>query len=131
MDKTQMHLLQNFLVKTLGSPAIKLVPDGKNPNAALMQVQSKTLARIVVDDEDGERSYALTMPVPAARAELEAYLRTAFENPKLRIVPRAKKTDSVELHAGAEFIGVLSADDLRANSFTLEMAILDIDLEEV
>jgi Protein of unknown function (DUF3126) len=49
----------------------------------------------------------------------------------LKIVPRGRKNDSVELNNDGDFLGVISADDPKAKSFTLQMAILDIDLEEL
>ena len=38
--------------------------------------------------------------------------------------------DSVELNNGPDFLGVISADDARLSAFTLQMAILDIDLDD-
>ena len=58
------------------------------------------------------------------------YLRRLFENDMLKIVPRAKKNDSVELNAGDDFLGIISADDPKGKSWTLAIAILDFDLEE-
>jgi hypothetical protein len=58
------------------------------------------------------------------------YLRRLFYTEKFKIVPRAKKHDSVEFYNGDDFLGVISADDPKATSFTLQMAILDIDLDE-
>ena len=91
----------------------------------------RRIADLTVDDEDGDRSFSLAMKVPVERPALESYLRLLFDNPALKIVPRAKKTDSVELNAGSDFLGVLSADDPKGKSFTLQMAILDYDLEDV
>ena len=42
-----------------------------------------------------------------------------------------KKTDSVELNRGEDFLGVISADDPKGKSYTLQMAILDFDLEDL
>ena len=61
---------------------------------------------------------------------LQDYLRKLFENDKLTIIARLKKTDSVELNNGPDFLGVISADDPKGSSFTLQMAILDIDLDD-
>ena len=61
---------------------------------------------------------------------LQDYLRRLFENDKLTIKGRANKTDSVEINNGPEFLGVISADDPEGSSFTLQMAILDVDLDE-
>ena len=66
---------------------------------------------------------------------LQDYLRRLFENDKLTIAARTKKTDSVELNSGpgtnADFLGVISADDPNGKTYTLEMAILDYDLEDL
>lgn len=62
--------------------------------------------------------------------KLDTYLKKLFENQKIRIVPRPKKTDSVEVYVGEEFIGVISIDDEDGEiSYNLNMAILDTDLE--
>ncbi|MCI0736869.1 MAG: DUF3126 family protein, partial [Beijerinckiaceae bacterium] len=86
---------------------------------------------ITVDDEDGDRSFAFEMKLPVERPVLQDYLRRLFETDKLKIVPRGRKNDSVELSSGEDFIGVISADDPKATSFTLQMAILDIDLDDL
>ena len=88
------------------------------------------IGSILVDDEDGDRSFAFDMKIPVERPTLQEYLRRLFENEKLKIVPRAKKTDSVELNSGDDFLGIISADDPKGKSYTLQMAILDFDLED-
>ena len=70
------------------------------------------------------------MKIPVERPVLQEYLRKLFECETLKIVARARKTDSVELNNGDDFIGVISADDPKGRSFTLQMAILDFDLED-
>ena len=86
---------------------------------------------ITADEEDGDRSFFFEMHAQVERPALQDYLRKLFENEKLTIVARTKKTDSVELNNGPDFLGVLTADDAKAKSFTLEMAILDYDLEDL
>ena len=71
------------------------------------------------------------MKVPVERPALQDYLRRLFENDKLTIAARAKMTDSVELNNGPDFLGVISADDPKAMTYTLEMAILDYDLDDL
>ena len=61
---------------------------------------------------------------------LQEYLRHLFETEKMKIVARARKNDSVELNCGDEFLGVISADDPKGKSYTLQIAILDFDLED-
>jgi hypothetical protein len=70
------------------------------------------------------------MKIPVGRETLQEYLRMLFENDKLTIVSRMRKQDSVELNSGEDFLGVISADDAKGKSFTLQMAILDFDLED-
>jgi hypothetical protein len=60
---------------------------------------------------------------------LNAYLQRKFDNEALRVVPRAKKRDSLEAYLGGEFIGVVFVDDeKRRRTYILEMPILDMDL---
>ena len=41
-----------------------------------------------------------------------------------------KKNDSVELNNGEDFLGIISADDPKGKTYTLQIAILDFDLED-
>ena len=64
--------------------------------------------------------------------KIDAYLKRLFDNPKIRVVPRPKKDDSAEVYIGEEFIGVLFVDDEDDDkSYNFQMAILDVDLDEV
>ena len=64
-------------------------------------------------------------PVPT----LNAYLRRKFENDNIRVVVRPKKTDSLEVYIGEEFIGVLFLEvEKGRRSYILELPILDVDL---
>jgi hypothetical protein len=61
---------------------------------------------------------------------VETYLRRTFGNAAIRVVPRARKTDSAEVYIGEEAIGVISEDKEEGEtSYDFHMAILDIDLE--
>ncbi|MFY9785393.1 MAG: DUF3126 family protein [Pseudolabrys sp.] len=64
-------------------------------------------------------------PVPT----LNAYLRNKFANDNIRVVPRPKKTDSLEVYIGDEFIAVLFLEiEKGRRSYILELPILDVDL---
>ena len=64
-------------------------------------------------------------PIPT----LNAYLRAKFENDKIRVVARPKKTDSLEAYIGEEFLGVLFLENEKGRkSYIFELPILDIDL---
>ncbi|MCW6507233.1 DUF3126 family protein [Lichenifustis flavocetrariae] len=131
MDKTECHKLQDFLRRTFGNQGLKVTQGARDDDAADVFLGEKKIAHITVDDEDGDRSFSLDMKVPVERPVLESYLRKLFDNDKLKIAARLKKTDSVELNSGSDFIGIISADDPKGKSFTLQMAILDFDLEDL
>ena len=61
---------------------------------------------------------------------VETFLRRTFGNASIRVVPRARKTDSAEVLIADESIGVVSEDKEDGEvSYDFHMAILDIDLE--
>ena len=131
MDKAELSKLREHLRRSFGCPDIAVAPDSRKKDAAEVTLGEAKLGHIIVDEEDGDRSFFFEMKVPVERAELQAFLRKRFGNDKLTIAARMKKTDSVELNNGPDHIGVLTVDDAKAKSFTLEMAILDIDLDDV
>ena len=64
-------------------------------------------------------------------ARLERYLRKVFTTDALRVVMHPKKTDMAEVFIGDEFIAPLYREEEDGEvSFQLQMAILDIDLDE-
>lgn len=129
LDKSEVKKLQDFLRKSFGSPDIRVALDPKNVERAQVQLGERKIGAIDVDDEDGDRSFAFEMTMPVGREVLQDYLRKLFENEKLKLVARARKTDSVELVNGEDFLGVISADDKAGRSWTLQIAILDFDLD--
>jgi len=131
VDKAEIVKLRAFLRKAFSAPSLQVTPSSKSAEAADVSLGERNIGSITVDDEDGDRSFSFAMAVPVGRPVLQDYLRKLFENDKLTIVARLKKTDSVELNNGSDFLGVLSADDPEGSSFTLQVAILDIDLEEL
>ena len=130
MDKLELRKLQAFLRRSFGNDDLRVTPNPKNPDDADVHLGERKIASLIVDDEDGDRSFAFEMKVPVERHVLQDYLRRLFENDTLKIVPRGKKTDSVELNAGDYFLGIVSADDPKGKTYTLQMAILDFDLED-
>jgi hypothetical protein len=130
LEKGELQKLQSFLRRSFGNQDIRVTPDPKNTDNADVLLGERKLATISVDDEDGDRSFAFEMKIPVGREVVQSYLRKLFENDKLTIAARGRKTDSVELNANGEFLGVISADDAKLSSFTLQMAILDFDLED-
>jgi hypothetical protein len=131
LDKSELRKLQEFLRNAFGAPGIKVGLDPKDEEQAAVSFGERAIGMIAVDDEDGDRSFSFAMKIPVERAVLQDYLRRLFDNDDLKIVARLKKTDSVELNRGDDFLGVISADDAKGKSFTLQMAILDYDLEDL
>ncbi|WP_294540741.1 DUF3126 family protein [uncultured Rhodoblastus sp.] len=131
MDKSELRKLQEFLRNSFSAPDIKVGLDPKNTEQANVTFGERVIGTIAVDDEDGDRSFSFAMKIPVERAALQDYLRRLFDNEELKIVGRLKKTDSVELNRGEDFLGVVSADDPKGKSYTLQMAILDFDLEDL
>ena len=65
-------------------------------------------------------------------AKLQQFLRQKFGNENIQVRARPRKSDSCEVYQGDEFIGVLYLDDEDGDrSYMFQMAILDIDLEEL
>ena len=134
MDVQEVRKLDGYLKKLFGNAQMRVVP--KSSDVAEIFSGEDDLGELTVDDEDGERSYNFRMviqvgndpsiqPVPT----LNAYLRRKFDNEQIRVVPRPKKTDSLEVYIGEEFIGVLFVENEKGRrSYIFELPILDVDL---
>ncbi len=137
MDVQEVRKLDGYLKKIFGNQNLRVVP--KKGDVAEVFVGDDDLGEMTVDDEDGDRSYNFRMeiqvsadpsmqPVPT----LTNYLRLKFENDKIRVVTRPKKTDSLEAYIGEEFLGVLFLEAEKGRkTYILELPILDIDLVDV
>jgi len=134
VDAIEVGKLDAYLRKLFGNPKIRVVP--KAGDTAEVFIGDDDLGELIVDDEDGDRSYNFRMviqvssdpsfqPVPT----LNAYLRAKFDNDNIRVVTRPKKTDSVEAYIGEEFLGVLFVENEKGRrSYIFELPILDVDL---
>jgi len=134
VDVQEIRKLDGYLKKLFGNAQIRVVP--RSADVAEIFAGEDDLGELTVDDEDGERSYNFRMviqvgndpsiqPVPT----LNAYLRRKFDNEQIRVVPRPKKTDSLEVYIGEEFIGVLFVENEKGRrSYIFELPILDVDL---
>lgn len=64
-------------------------------------------------------------------AKLETYLQRKFRLDTIKLHSRAQKDDSVEVHIGDEFIGLIFKDEDEGElSYHFTMTVLDFDLEE-
>ena len=136
MDVAEISKLDNYLKRLFGSPRIRVVPRPQRDDYAEVMLGEEPFGRIVVDDEDDERSYNFekSIMLPDSKvtkldnetvAKVNAYLKTHL-GAKFTLHKRPTKTDSADLHAGDEFVGVVFVDD---GGVALEMAILEQDLE--
>jgi hypothetical protein len=63
---------------------------------------------------------------------LQKYLRKVFRTETLRVVPHTRKKDMAEVFIGDEFIAPIYREEEDGEvSYQLQMAILDLDLEDV
>ncbi len=134
MDVTEVRKLDNYLKKLFGNAHIRVAPKGGD--TAEVFVGEDDLGELTLDDEDGDRSFNFRMviqvgsdpgiqPVPT----LNAYLRRKFDNENIRVVTRPKKTNSLEVYLGEDFLGVLFLENEKGRkSYILELPILDVDL---
>ena len=136
VDVAEISKLDNYLKRLFGSPRIRVVPRPQRDDYAEVMLGEEPFGRIVVDDEDDERSYNFekSIMLPDSKvtkldnetvAKVNAYLKTHL-GAKFTLHKRPTKTDSADLHAGDEFVGVVFVDD---GGVAVEMAILEQDLE--
>jgi len=113
-----------------------VVPVPSKKKSAEVFIGEERLGDLNLDDEDEDLSYNFRMEIALGEVRdidqikrLEAYLKRKFDNENIRVVARARKTDSLEAYLGEEFIGVVFVDDEKGRgSYILEMPILDMDL---
>jgi hypothetical protein len=136
VDVQQVRKLDAYLKKLFGNARIRVVPRPRTEDPAEVYIGAERLGDLNLDDEDDDLSYNFRMEINLGEVDaadqikrLDAYLKRKFDNESIRVVPRARKTDSLEAYLGEEFIGVLFVDDEKGRrSYILEMPILDMDL---
>jgi Protein of unknown function (DUF3126) len=134
VDVQEVRKLDAYLKKLFGNAKVRVVP--KTYDTAEVYVGDDDAGELNLDDEDGDKSYNFRMVIQVGQdpsmqpiPTLNAYLRAKFENDKIRVVARPKKTDSLEAYIGEEFLGVLFLENEKGRkSYIFELPILDIDL---
>ncbi len=138
MEVQEVSKLDAYLKRLFGNTRIRVVPN--KGEEADVYVGEERIGRLVLDedDEDDDRSYNFEMKITLGDTaagspdikKLDAYLKRKFDNELIRVVPRFKKKDSVEVYVGQEYIGVVFFDDKDARSSYFELPILALDLDE-
>lgn len=63
---------------------------------------------------------------------LQSYLRKTFGSPKIEVRPQGKKEDMAEIFIDNEFVAAIYREvEDGETSYQVQMAILDMDLEDV
>ena len=138
MDVLEVKKLDAYLKRLFGNARLRVVP--KQGDAADVFVGEEHIGGLALDEdeEDDERSYNFEMKITLGDAstkapdikQLDAYLKRKFDNEKIRVVARQRKTDSAEVYVGQEYIGVLFFDEKDARASYFELPILAMDLDE-
>ena len=137
MEIEEVSKLDAYLKRLFGNMRIRVVPNKEEADVYVGQERIGTLM-LDEDDEDDERSYNFEMKITLGDAatgapdikRLDAYLKRKFDNELIRVVPRFKKKDSVEVYVGQEYIGVVFFDEKDARSSYFDLPILALDLDE-
>jgi hypothetical protein len=134
----EVSKLDAYLKRLFGNMRIRVVPN--KAEEADVYVGQERIGTLMLDedDEDDERSYNFEMKITLGDAatgapdikRLDAYLKRKFDNELIRVVPRFKKKDSVEVYVGQEYIGVVFFDEKDARSSYFDLPILALDLDE-
>ncbi len=135
MDVQEIRKVESYIRRLFGNAKLRVVPRPKKKDSADVLLDEESIGVLMVDDEDGERSYNFEMSIAAADVQdigkVESYIRRKLGAATLRVVPRPTKKDSADVLVGEEFIGVLFIDEVGGKrNYNFEMAILDLDLEE-
>jgi len=136
VDVQEVRKLDAYLKKLFGNARIRVVPQPRNAKSAEVYIGEERVGDLNIDDEDDDLSYNFRMEIDVGEVSeidqikrLDAYLKRKFDNEAIRVVPRARKRDSLEAYLGDEFIGVIFVDDeKRRRLYILELPILDMDL---
>lgn len=63
MDKAELLKVQTYLRRLFGNTNIKVVPRPKKNDSAEVMIGDEFIGVLSLDDEDGDKSYSLTMSI--------------------------------------------------------------------
>ncbi|MEQ1647206.1 MAG: DUF3126 family protein [Hyphomicrobiaceae bacterium] len=128
--------LQTYLRKAFVSQALSVRARPKKSDVAEVFVNDEPLGLITIDDEDGDVTYQFAWtikekPQPISLQELlriQTYLRERLVSKTLAVRGRGKLKDSAEVFVGDDSLALIS---FSKDSYDFNMAILDIDLDDI
>jgi hypothetical protein len=136
MTPAEIRKLQAYLRKVFANKAFGVRARPGQSDRADVFLGDKAFAVLVLDDEDGDRSYQLQWeiketPQPLSVQELvrlQTFLRERLGAKTLSVRARGKLKDSAEVFVGEDSIAIISVEP---DCYQFQMAILDIDLEDL
>lgn len=63
MDKTEIAKLERYLRQTFSNASIRIAARPKKSDSADVYLGEEQIGTVSVDDEDGDRSFVLTVPI--------------------------------------------------------------------
>ena len=63
MDKTELLKVQTYLRRLFGNASINVVARSKKKDSAEVMIGEEFIGTLSLDDEDGDRYYAVTMSI--------------------------------------------------------------------
>ena len=63
MDKTELAKIEHYLRQKFANHAIKIAARPKKSDSADVYLGEEQIGTVSLDDEDGDRSFILTMPI--------------------------------------------------------------------
>jgi hypothetical protein len=138
VDVQEVKKLDAYLKRLFGNARIRVVPKQNDSADVFVGEERVGALNLDEDEDDDDRSYNFEMKITLGDAtttapdikKIDAYLKRKFDNERVRVVPRSRKTDSAEVYVGDEYIGVLFFDEDDARSSYFELPILGLDLDE-
>ena len=131
LKQSEIDSLTTYLCKVFSTQELAVLLHPEDHDQALVAIGQEFFARIERDEDEGELSYNFSKEIPdQPYEEMCEHMQVVFNSKVIEVRKRGKKTDSVEIYKGEEFLGVLYDDDDNDNGMQVfNMAILDIDLE--
>jgi hypothetical protein len=133
--KQDIPRLEAYMRKAFAAKGIAVRPSTSKGKADVL-VGAKVLGQIVSDTEDGETTYHFGWTIKEAPqsfsvqelVRVQTYLREVLGSKTLSVRARGRLKDSAEVFVGDESLAIISADK---DCYQFQMAILDIDLEDI
>src|SRR5215470_1367877 len=90
VDVQEIRKVESYIRRLFGNTALRVVPRAKKKDSADVFAGEETIGVLLVDDEEGERSYNFEMSISGADIQdigkAESYIRRKLGSATLRVV---------------------------------------------